>query len=60
MGLTRYGLRLASTCAPIIAWLVTLVKGFSEIFSDFLPLSFLHSRGSPSGLGVLIGTHVPP
>ena len=35
VGRTLCGLRLASTCAPIIAWLVTLVKGFSEIFSDF-------------------------
>ena len=35
VGRTLCGLRLPSSCAPIIAWLVTLVKGFSEIFFGF-------------------------
>lgn len=35
MGLTLCGLCLASTCALIIADLDPLVKGFSEIFSEF-------------------------
>ena len=53
------GLCLASTCALIIADLDPLVKGFSEIFSEFfLSLSF-HPLGSPSGLARLIRSLTP-
>ena len=63
VGRTRYGLCLASTCAPIIADQDPLVKGFSEIFSEFFVPQFL--RASPAGLGrptapTLVGDCYPP
>ena len=63
VGRTLCGLRLPSTCAPIIADRDPLVKGFSEIFSEFFVPQFL--RVSPAGLGrptapTLVGDCYPP
>ena len=56
-------LGLPSTCAPIIADCDPLVKGFSEIFSDFFVPSFQFPT-SPMGLGrpdpTLVGYCYPP